>query len=234
MVCPGFCVFLLLYLILFVSLVVLVLRMELDVQRLLQNPEQQQFEFQHFPTSYLRLAAHRVANHYGLATAVQESGADGNENRILVTKTTESKFPSVRLSEIPVAKQSENDKFESMKVSIKTRPSKGSGYGAGDLEKKCGPLRSVEERKEEYDRARERIFSGLTGLNNDDSSSETQVYGRNPSLLNRDDKQVSKNAYVEVKKNLSLRESGPASRVAIFRDREKDRFDPDYDRRNER
>ncbi|CAH8268846.1 unnamed protein product [Arabidopsis lyrata] len=211
-----------------------ILRMELDVQRLLQNPEQQQFEFQHFPTSYLRLAAHRVANHYGLATAVQESGADGNENRILVTKTTESKFPSVRLSEIPVAKQSENDKFESMKVSIKTRPSKGSGYGAGDLEKKCGPLRSVEERKEEYDRARERIFSGLTGLNNDDSSSETQVYRRNPSLLNRDDKQVSKNAYVEVKKNLSLRESGPASRVAIFRDREKDRFDPDYDRRNER
>lgn len=58
--------------------------MELDVQRLLQNPEQQQFEFQHFPISYLRLAAHRVANHYGLATAVQESGADGNENRILV------------------------------------------------------------------------------------------------------------------------------------------------------
>ncbi|CAL9246133.1 unnamed protein product [Arabidopsis halleri] len=210
-----------------------ILRMELDVQRLLQNPEQQQFEFQHFPTSYLRLAAHRVANHYGLATAVQESGADGNENRILVTKTTESKFPALRLSEIPVAKQSENGKFESMKVSIKTRPSKGSGYGAGELDKKRGPLRSVEERKEEYDRARERIFSGLTGLNCDDSSSETQVYGRNTSL-NRDDKQVSKNAYVEVKKNLSLRESGQTSRVAIFRDREKDRFDPDYDRRHER
>lgn len=210
-----------------------ILRMELDVQRLLQNPEQQQFEFQHFPTSYLRLAAHRVANHYGLATAVQESGADGNENRILVTKTTESKFPAVRLSEIPVAKQSENGKFESRKVSIKTRPSKGSGYGAGDLEKNRGPLRSVEERKEEYDKARERIFSGLTGLSCDDSSSETQVYERNASL-SRDDKQVSKNAYVEVKKNLSIRESGPTSRVAIFRDREKDRFDPDYDRRHQR
>lgn len=210
-----------------------VLRMELDVQRFLQNPEQQQFEFQHFPTSYLRLAAHRVANHYGLATAVQDSGADGNENIILVTKTTESRFPAVRLSEIPAAKQSENGKFEHMKVSIKTRPSKGSGYDAGELEKKRGPLRSVEERKEEYDRARARIFNSLTGLNGDDSSSETQLYGRNTSL-SRDDTQVSKNAYVEVEKNLSLRESGPTSRVAILRDREKDRYDPDYDRNYER
>ncbi|CAD5333085.1 unnamed protein product [Arabidopsis thaliana] len=121
------------------------------------NPEQQQFEFQHFPISYLRLAAHRVANHYGLAKAVQES---------------------------------ENGKSECTKVSIKTRPSKGSGYGAREQDKKRGPLRSV--------------------------------YRRNVSL-SRDDKQVSKNACVEVKKNLSLRESGPTSRVAIFRDREKDR-----------
>ncbi|KFK34908.1 hypothetical protein AALP_AA5G209300 [Arabis alpina] len=206
-----------------------ILRMELDVQRFLQSPEQQQFEFQHFPTSYLRLAAHRVANHYGLATAVQESGVDGNENVILVTKTTESRFPAVRLSEIPVAKQSDNGKFEHMKVSIKTRPSKGSGYGAGEFEKKRGPLRSVEERKEDYDKARARIFNGLTGFNSDDSSSETQVYGRNTSL-SRDDNQVSQNAYVEVEKSLSLRESGPTSRVAILRDREKDRYDPDYDR----
>uniref|UniRef100_A0A1J3JZB2 R3H domain-containing protein 2 n=1 Tax=Noccaea caerulescens TaxID=107243 RepID=A0A1J3JZB2_NOCCA len=207
-----------------------ILRMELDVQRFLQSPEQQQFEFQHFPTSYLRLAAHRVANHYGLATSVQDNGADG---LILVMKTTESRFPAVRLTEIPVAKQSENRKFEHMKVSIKTRPSKGSGYDdAGELEKKRGRLRSVEERKEEYDRARARIFNGLPGLNgDDDSSSETQVYGRNTSLTRDDDhNQVSKNAYVEVERNYSLRETGPTSRVAILRDREKDRFDPDYDR----
>lgn len=63
--------------------------MELDVQRFLHSPERQQFEFQHFPTYHLRLAAYRVACHYGLATAVQESGADGNENVILATKTTE-------------------------------------------------------------------------------------------------------------------------------------------------
>jgi hypothetical protein len=123
-----------------------------------------------------------------------------------------------------------------MKVSIKTRPSKGSGDDAGELEKKRGPLRSVEERKEDYDRARARIFNGLTGLNgDDDSSTETQVYGRNTSL-GRDEthSQVSKNACVEVERNFSLRETGPTSRVAILRDREKDRFDPDYDRSSQR
>ncbi|KAF8104279.1 hypothetical protein N665_0175s0008 [Sinapis alba] len=210
-----------------------ILRMELDVQRFLQSHEQQQFEFQRFPTSYLRLAAHRVANHYGLATAVQDGGGDGNENVIIVTKTAASRFPAVRLSDIPVAKQSENGKFEHMKVSIKTRPSKGSGYyDAGELEKKRGPLRSVEERKEDYDRARARIFNGLTAFTGgDESSSEFHV--RNPSL-GRDDNQASKNAYVEVKKNLSLRETGPTSCVAILRDSEKDRFDPDYDRNYKR
>ncbi|CAG7865741.1 unnamed protein product [Brassica rapa] len=78
--------------------------MELDVQRFLQ----QQFDFQHFPISYLRFAAHRVANQYGLATPVQDSAAvDGNENIILVTNTA--------------ATQSE---YQHMKVSIKSRPSK--------------------------------------------------------------------------------------------------------------
>ncbi|KAF9613822.1 hypothetical protein IFM89_011991 [Coptis chinensis] len=38
----------------------LVLRMELDIQSFMQNHDQQQFEFQHFPTSYLGFAAHRV------------------------------------------------------------------------------------------------------------------------------------------------------------------------------
>ncbi|KAJ0245838.1 Uncharacterized protein HA466_0182440 [Hirschfeldia incana] len=190
-----------------------ILRMELDVQRFLQSQEQQQFEFQRFPTSYLRLAAHRVANHYGLATSVQDGGVvgDGSENVILVTKTAASRFPAVKLSDIPAAKQSENNgKFEHMKVSIKTRPSIGSGCDGGGVEKRSGPLRSVEERKEDYDRARARIFNGLTGFSGDES--ETQVYERKDE-------------------NSHLRENGPTSRVAILRDSEKDRYDPDYDRK---
>ncbi|KFK42320.1 single-stranded nucleic acid binding r3h protein [Arabis alpina] len=205
-----------------------ILRMEFDIQRFLQSSDQQQFEFQHFPTSYLRLAAHRVANHYGLITLVQDSGVDGNGSRILVSKAAESRFPAVRLSEIP-AKQSEVGKFEHMKIAIKPRPSKGmeSGY----LEKKSGALRSVEERKDDYDKARARIFNSLENLSCNDSSSETNARMMNcsPSI---DENQVLKNGNIEADKNLIPRESIPASRVAIIRDREKDRYDPDYNRSN--
>ncbi|XP_010525439.2 PREDICTED: uncharacterized protein LOC104803234 [Tarenaya hassleriana] len=206
-----------------------ILRMELDIQRFLQNPEQQQFEFQPFPTSYLRLAAHRIAHHYGLVTTVLDCGLDGNGNRILVRKTAESRFPAVRLSEIP-AKQPESGKFEHMKIAIKPRPSKGSGTEVSELEKKCGSMRSVEERKEEYDKARARIFNGLSVS---DSSSQAYADELNTSP-SRGDNQVSKNVTIEAEKNFSIRENGPTSRVAIFRDREKDRFDPDYDRSYDR
>lgn len=209
-----------------------VLRMELDVQRFLENPDQQQFEFQHFSTSYLRLAAHRVANHYGLITSVRDGASDGSGSRILVTKSTEIRFPDVRLSEIP-AKQPETGKFEHMMIAIKPRPSKGSGMEAGDLEKKGCPARSVEERKEDYDRARARIFNGLTNLNCDDSSSETNPWRMNCST-SRDENQVLKNGNIEANKNHISRESIPTSRIAILRDREKDRYDPDYDRSYER
>ncbi|CAL5417128.1 unnamed protein product [Camellia sinensis] len=65
--------------------------MELDIQKFLHNSEQHQFEFQHFPTSYLRLAAHRVAQHYGLQTMVQDNVLDGLGTRIVVKKLAESR-----------------------------------------------------------------------------------------------------------------------------------------------
>ncbi|KAG7643856.1 R3H domain [Arabidopsis suecica] len=209
-----------------------ILRMELDVQRFLQSPDQQQFEFQHFPTSYLRLAAHRVANHYGLITSVRDGGADGNESRIVVTKSSDSRFPAARLSEIPV-KQSETGKFEHMKVVIKPRPTKGSGMEGDELGKKGGLLKSVEERKEDYDTARARIFNGLVNIDCNDSSSETNPWRVNCSS-SRDENQVLKNGNIEADKNNISRKSNPASRIAILRDREKDRYDPDYDRSNYR
>lgn len=206
--------------------------MELDIQRFLQSPDQQQFEFQHFPTSYLRLAAHRVANHYGLITSVRDGGADVNGSRIIVTKSTESRFPAVRLSEIP-AKQSETGKFEHMKIAIKPRPSNGSGMEADELEKKGGLPKSVEERKEDYDRARARIFNGLANLDCNDSSSKTNPWRVNCSP-SRDENPVLKNGNIEADKNYIPRDSIPASRIAIIRDREKDRYDPDYDRSYDR
>ncbi len=206
-----------------------ILRMELDIQRFLQNPDQQHFEFQHFPTSYLRLAAHRVSQHYGLVTMVQENGLDGSGNRILVRKTAESKYPAVHLSEIPAKQSEESDKIDQIKIVIRPRPNRGSINEAKEFGVKRSPVRSVEERKEEYDRARARIFSSP---DSEDTLSQIPNDGK-AMVLSRDENEGSRNSVIETEKIGSIRDAS-SSRVAIFRDREKDRTDPDYDRSYDR
>ncbi|XVF40870.1 hypothetical protein PTKIN_Ptkin01aG0151300 [Pterospermum kingtungense] len=207
-----------------------ILRMELDIQRFLQNSDQQQFEFQHFPSSYLRLAAHRVAQHYGLITMVHDNGLDGLGSRIVVKRAGEIRWPAVRLSEIS-AKQSEHDKLENIKIAIRPRPNNGSVNEANQIGIKRGPVRSVEERKEEYDRARARIFCSSSSPDSDDSSTQISIEGKNESLI-RDECENYRSSMVDPEKNITVRDG--TSRVAIFRDREKDRTDPDYDRSYQR
>ncbi|KAK2996650.1 hypothetical protein RJ639_026442, partial [Escallonia herrerae] len=202
-----------------------VLRMELDIQKFLQSSDHQQFEFQHFPTSYLRLAAHRVAQHYGLQTMVQDNFLDGQGTKIVVRKMAESRIPDVCLSDIPV-KQSENDKHEQIKIVIKPRPNNGSSNGNSEL--KRSSARTVEERKEEYDRARARIFSSPSSPGTEDTSSRAPSDGKNLSF-SRDENEGLRNSMMDLEHQLSSRDGG-SSRIAILRDREKDRFDPDYDR----
>ncbi|KAJ1404233.1 SUZ domain [Sesbania bispinosa] len=204
-----------------------VLRMELDIQRFLNNTDQQHFEFQHFPSSYLRLAAHRVAQHYGMQTMVQDNGLDGQGTRILVRKLAESRYPVVRLSEIPV-KQSDNDKPEQIKLAIRPRPNKTSLNEANEAGTKSNPQRSVEERKEEYDRARARIFSSSRSCDSSASLSQVSMDEKN-SFMSKDENEISKNPMADSEKCTSGRDIS-STRVAIFRDREKDRSDPDYDR----
>lgn len=208
-----------------------VLRMELDIQRFLQSPDQQQFEFQHFPTSYLRLAAHRVAQHYGLITMVQDNGIDGLANKIIVKRTADCRYPAVRLSEIP-SKQLESDRPENVKIVIRPRPNRGSMNGPNEHGVKRSPVRSVEERKEEYDRARARIFSSPSSPNSDDAVSEASIERKSASV-SKDENEGCRSSVIDQEKNMSFRD-GTSSRIAIFRDREKDRTDPDYDRSYER
>ncbi|XP_059646026.1 uncharacterized protein LOC132290075 [Cornus florida] len=211
---------------------VTILRMELDIQKFLRNSDQQQFEFQHFPTSYLRLAAHRVAQHYGLQTVVQDNILDGLGARIMARKMVESRYPAVCLSEIP-AKQSENDKHEQIKIVIKPRPNKAFLNGASELGSKRSPVRTVEERKEEYDRARARIFSGPSSPESEHTFSQSPLDVKN-LCLGREEHEGCRNSIVDPEKAFCIRDIGSSSRVAIFRDREKDRTDPDYDRNYER
>lgn len=207
-----------------------ILRMELDIQKFIQNSEQQQFEFQHFPTSYLRLAAHRVAQHYGLQTMVLDNLTDVQGTRILVKKLAESKYPAICLSDVPT-KLSENEKHEHVKIVLKPRPKLFSdGTNAG---KKSNSVKTVEERKEDYDRARARIFSTPGSPQSEGTPSRTNSDGKN-MCFSGDENEGFRNSTVELERNLSGNGNGNTSRVAILRDREKDLTDPDYDRSYDR
>jgi hypothetical protein len=136
------------------------------VERFIRNPSLQVLEFQPMPSSYLRLAAHRVAQHYYLQSMVVDGGsAEGT--RIVARKTGETRFPSLRLVDIPVAPVAGEQEEKAVvvpvlptKVAIKQRPTKGgrnNGLGPGGNGGKLNPSKSVEERKEEYNKV---LFSG--------------------------------------------------------------------------
>lgn len=192
------------------------------MQRFLQSPDQHQFEFQHFPSSYLRRAAHRVAQHYGLQTLVLDGGAADGRTRILAVKTAESRNPpAICLSEIPT-KPSENGKpAERVKIVIRARPAGAATGGAAGNEKRQDSLKTVEEREEEYGKARARIFNEFN------AAPETAV----PPAPAAGVGEVEANRRIvdEPERSGGVKD-GSARVAAIFRDREKDRTDPDYDR----
>ncbi|XP_020966104.1 uncharacterized protein LOC107619430 isoform X5 [Arachis ipaensis] len=233
-----------------------VLRIEEDIEKFIDDPSQQQLEFHRLPTSYLRLAAHRVAQHYSLPSMVlvDNTSPDGSGSRIIIHKTSECKMPLVRLADIPVKLSSEDNPAAVMKVAIKQRPNKQIQIlgNANSNSVKSSNSKSMEERKDEYNRARERIFS---------SSSNGAIVGGKPECdLRKQDKttvaslgvsrvegkaaSVAEINYcrglVESSTNCSRSRSrtekeqvgrySQHNRVAIFRDREVDRKDPDYNR----
>ncbi|PWA99152.1 R3H domain-containing protein, viridiplantae [Artemisia annua] len=236
-----------------------VLRMEQDVEKFIRDPSQQQMEFQQLPTSYLRLAAHRVAQHYSLQSMVllDNTLPDGSGSRIIVRKTSECRVPSIRLADIPVNIPTDDISSSVVKVAIKQRPNtRSQGGGADSNSLKNNSLKSVEERKEEYNRARARIFSSSSSSSGGKQESEPrmeEVLQHNSSLgSSRIEKVVSEpNVSIigrgSVDSSAGSSTSGRSrtekepivrsrsnSRVAIFRDREVERNDPDYDRNYDR
>ncbi|XP_051119993.1 uncharacterized protein LOC127243843 [Andrographis paniculata] len=238
-----------------------VLRMEQEVEKFIRDPTREQMEFQQLPTSYLRLAAHRVAQHYSLQSMVllDNSLPDGSGSRIIVRKTSNIRRPLLRLAEIPVNLPTEES--GSVKVAIKQRPQKAShSSGNSNLQSaKSNSSKSVEERKEEYNKARARIFSSSSSSGTSsgklESNPRIQDTFQQGSLART--KTEERNFQVDesdVMISRSLSDSsasnrrGPRNRtdkepigrtktnnrVAIFRDREVDRKDPDYNRSYDR
>eukprot|EP00850_Spirogloea_muscicola_P018344 SM000167S02957 [mRNA] locus=s167:155874:159691:+ [translate_table: standard] len=264
-----------------------ILRMEHEVEKFLRDPRAEQLELAPQPsTSYYRLAAHRIAQHYALQT--QADGGAGEGARVFATKTADSCFPKVRLMDYPVKEQGASTdvappaKLVTRSFSIKQRPQKACGESeASDREAiRVSPVRSVEERKEEYHRARARIFSngGSARSSDEESGSEKgsatalNVLGAPDGTLEGQAPAMDRTASVAAqqvdrpagtstgavplegaqqdgKAPEQVRGSGrrgrglarsedagttAKGRVAIFRNKEKDRRDPDYDRSYDR
>ncbi|KAG2672386.1 hypothetical protein I3760_13G037900 [Carya illinoinensis] len=237
-----------------------ILRMEQDVEKFIRDPTQQQLEFQQLPTSYLRLAAHRVAQHYSLQSMVllDNSLPDGSGSRIIVRKTSECRLPLIRLADIPVNLPSEESSV--IKVAIKQRPQKRSQLvnSGSSNSLKTGNSKSVEERKEEYNKARARIFNssiniggGVGGKSESEQRLQDHPLYCSLGISKIEEKSVPN--ITDVNSGIGLIDSStsssrsarsrteepigrnkPNSRVAIFRDREVDRKDPDYDRSYDR
>ncbi|CAB4268825.1 unnamed protein product [Prunus armeniaca] len=236
-----------------------ILRMEQDVEKFIRDPIQQQLEFQQLPTSYLRLAAHRVAQHYSLQSMVllDNNLPDGSGSRIIVRKTSECRLPQIRLADIPVSLPSEDGGVT--KVAIKQRPQKRSqtANNANSNSAKSNSSKTVEERKEEYNRARARIFNSsinMSGSSSGKSESEPRMQDTPQHVPLVMPKVEDKSSVSDLHSGRGLIESStsssrtarsrpekepvgrykPNNRVAIFRDREIDRKDPDYDRSYDR
>ncbi|KAL2555638.1 Single-stranded nucleic acid binding R3H protein [Forsythia ovata] len=233
-----------------------VLRMEQDVEKFIRDPTRDQMEFQQLPTSYLRLAAHRVAQHYSLQSMVLlDNLPDGSGSRIIVRKTSNIRLPSIRLADIPVNLPTEDGV---VKVAIKQRPQKGSqSLSSNSHSSKSSGSKSVEERKEEYNRARARIFSSNSSTGNpswkqeNDPRTKDSFQQGSSRISNSEERFFPGGGSDPIRRSLSdcstVSSRSPVSRteepvgrfktnnrVAIFRDREIDRADPDYDRSYDR
>ncbi|GJM99587.1 hypothetical protein PR202_ga16706 [Eleusine coracana subsp. coracana] len=237
-----------------------VLRMEQDILKFIRDPRQPQIDFQGLPTSYLRLAAHRLAQHYFLQSIAipDNSLPDGTGSRIILRKTSsECRLPAVRLADIPVNLPHEETNSVA-KVAIKQRPRKNlhSMNISGAHSSRDNLQKSVEERKEEYNKARARIFNNSGGSNSADEKPADEVtlpntLHRSASLELNSSNRLGQGAEVTLERSLTTTASSRSNRnktekepmvnrnrqnnrVAIFRDRESERKDPDYDRSYDR
>jgi SUZ domain/R3H domain len=252
--------------------------MEQDIERLIRNPSQMQIEFTALPTSYLRLAAHRLAQHYSLQSiAIPDPitlDGSGPGSRIIIRKiTSECRLPAVRLVDIPVNLPQEDTSSVPVKLAIKPRNQRNlHGSGQSGSSSRSNFQKSVEERKEEYNRARARIFNN--GFNNDANSggsvgtvNKPREEPRLPDSLDNcgfvepdveEAYDLASNLNSSSSLNLNLaavrggnigggssrnrgdkegginRTRSGGARVAIFRDRDIERKDPDYDRNYDR
>ncbi|KAK3509867.1 hypothetical protein QTP70_018486 [Hemibagrus guttatus] len=130
----------------------MLLKLEQDILDFIGNNESHKRKFPPM-TSYHRMLLHRVAAYFGLEHNVDQSGKS-----VIINKTSNTRIPDQKFSEH--IKDDKTDDFQ--KRYILKRDSLSLDQEDGRLRMRLKDDRrskSIEEREEEYQRARERIFA---------------------------------------------------------------------------
>ncbi|KAK9803779.1 hypothetical protein WJX73_006072 [Symbiochloris irregularis] len=155
---------------------VTVLRFCTEIEQFLNDPDQQVMTFSDTLSSYQRLLAHRVAQHYGLETTTIDA-ADSNV-KVRGMKGPNTRMPQVKLASINSSNQSRWEPRDpahangdgafrqhhpsNMKLLTSSkssqRPPSANGTIAAMTPAQRPPDRSYKERQQDYERARSRIF----------------------------------------------------------------------------
>lgn len=182
-----------------------VLRLDAEVERFCLDDSRQQHVFSADLTPYQRMLAHRVAQHYGMQTSVEVVDAEQPQGQVIARKAASTILPTVKLPIIgaPAARDCDNyDEKKSVRLMRRTGSEERriSKMGSsGQLTDEESLARSVAQREEEYNRARQRIFSSgnleatgsevdtpESGVGNDQQQQQQQMKGafdvQSPSL----------------------------------------------------
>ncbi|XP_021097173.1 R3H domain-containing protein 2 isoform X8 [Heterocephalus glaber] len=131
---------------------------EFLVNTLKKNPSNQ---FKKFPqmTSYHRMLLHRVAAYFGMDHNVDQTG-----KAVIINKTSNTRIPEQRFSEH--IKDEKNTEFQQRFILKRDDASMDRDDNQIRVPLQDGRRsKSIEEREEEYQRVRERIFARETGQN---------------------------------------------------------------------
>ncbi|XP_073318258.1 R3H domain-containing protein 1 isoform X2 [Pagrus major] len=131
---------------------IMLLKLEQDILDFISNNESQQRKFPPM-TSYHRMLAHRVAAYFGMDHNVDPSGKS-----VVINKTTNTRIPDQKFSEH--IKDDRADDFQKRYILKRDNSSFDREDSTIRMRLKADKRsKSMEEREEEYQRARERIFA---------------------------------------------------------------------------
>ncbi|XP_048784359.1 LOW QUALITY PROTEIN: R3H domain-containing protein 2 [Lagopus muta] len=136
----------------------MLLKLEQEILEFISDSNNQ---FKKFPqmTSYHRMLLHRVAAYFGMDHNVDQTG-----KAVIINKTSNTRIPEQRFSEH--IKDEKNAEFPQRFILKRDDTSMDRDDNQIRLPLQDGRRsKSIEEREEEYQRARERIFARETGQN---------------------------------------------------------------------